>query len=160
MQEQKELFKAGGDEISPITNNKSVIVDQDPATGLVSKLCLESGFTTNSFLIKGSKTMQDLEAQLPNIAKDLKVVDKLGWVWIPMMQNTEQAVIYPVGTVDKWVWQVSPLKTGDVVESEEENFNPNNPGNYQMIEVLYEHAKEFESSNFREAFEYLIDQSN
>lgn len=161
MEDQKELFNSGGDEISPITGNKSVVVDQDPATGLISKLCLESGYTTNSFLIDGSKTMQDLETQLPKIARDLKVVDQLGWVWIPMMQNTEKAVIYPFGTKEEWVWQVSPLSVGDVVEKEDdETFNPNDPGNYQMIEVNYQEAKEFKSSEFRQAFEYLIDQSN
>jgi hypothetical protein len=148
------------DEISPLTGDKTVMVDKDPATGLTSKLCFKSGFTTNSFLIEGSKTVQDLNSQLPKIATDLQIIDKLGWVWIPMMQNTEDAVIYPVGIKEDWKWQVSPLNTTKKKVKEDKDFNPNDPGNYMTVEVDYENAKDFTSDQFEKAFEYFINYSS
>ncbi len=152
---EDQLLKATSNEISPLTNTKSVIVDNDPATGLVSKLCIKSGFTTNSFLLENSRTVQDLVKQLPKVASDLMIVDKLGWVWLPMMQNTDRAVIYPVGTKEEWQWQVAPLSLGEE-KIKEEDFNPNDPRNYQTIQVDYDNAKSFNEEDFPDAFEYFI----
>ena len=76
-------MKSNYDEISPITHNLSVLVEQDDATGLTSKICMDSGYTTNSFLIDGSETLSKLESMLSNCIWGREWIFRLFWrLWL------------------------------------------------------------------------------
>jgi|SRR5210317_1298125 hypothetical protein len=146
------------DEVSPITNNLCVLVDRDDSTGLTSKLCVESGFTTNSFLKDGSKTLEELRTMIPKVAYDLKVVDKDGNIWIPAMQSTEFSSIYPIPnqeSEDGFLWQVTPIKK--LSEEDSKKYpNPDKPGEFMTSYVDFENSKNFPQDSFTDALEYFV----
>jgi len=84
------------DEISPITGNKSVLVEADPTTGVESRICMESGYTTTEKLKIGSQEALDYEsAGLSEFMKAVKYVDdKLGTIWYPAFIQMEGAMLY------------------------------------------------------------------
>lgn len=149
------------DEISPITNNLSVIVDTDDATGITSKICMESGFTTNSFLKDGSKTLDELRNQIPKIAYELRVVDSDSNVWIPAMQSTEFAALYPIDSQNEnesFNWQVTPIKK--LSEEESKKYpNPDKPGEFMSSYVDFQNSENFPQDSFMKAFESFINLS-
>lgn len=149
------------DEISPITNNLSVIVDTDDATGITSKICMESGFTTNSFLKDGSKTLDELKNQIPKIAYELRVVDSDNNVWIPAMQSTEYAALYPIDSQNEnesFNWQVTPIKK--LSEEESKKYpNPDKPGEFMSSYVDFQNSENFPQDSFMKAFESFINLS-
>lgn len=149
------------DEISPITNNLSVIVDTDDATGITSKICMESGFTTNSFLKDGSKTLDELRNQIPKIAYELRVVDSDNNVWIPAMQSTEYAALYPIDSQNEnesFNWQVTPIKK--LSEEESKKYpNPDKPGEFMSSYVDFQNSENFPQDSFMKAFESFINLS-
>lgn len=155
-------FRKTYDEVSPITNNMSVLVETDEATGITYKICMESGYVTNSFLLEGSKTTNDLSSSIPRIAFDSRIVDRFNQVWIPTMESTEFAAIYP--TVDpndaqSFIWQVTPIKK--LNEDERKNYpNPEKEGEYLDSFVDFDESVEFPQSSFFEAFDYFVSLSN
>ena len=148
------------DEISPITNNLCVLVDKDESNGLESKLCMESGYCTNSFLVEGSKTVEQLKDQIPKHVYDLKVVDK-GFVWILSMNSTEHSSIFPImnGEGNDYIWQVVPLVK--LREEEAKNYpNPERPGEFMDRFIDFDNALTFDKDKFEDAFNVFVNMSN
>jgi hypothetical protein len=146
------------DEKSPITGNMSVLVDRDESTGMISKMCIESGFNTNSFLVEGSKTMDQLKTTIPKIAYNLRVVDSNNNVWIPTMQSTEFSSIYPFqdpSDSESFLWRVTPIKK--LTEEESKRYpNPDKPGEFMDSFIDFENSQEFPREDFAKAFECFI----
>lgn len=155
-------MKSNYDEISPITQNLSVLVEQDDATGLTSKICMDSGYTTNSFLIDGSDTLSKLESSIAKVAFNFRVIDSTRNVWIPCMQATDTASIYPIpDDVDDttFMWQVTPIKK--LTEDESRKYpDPNNIGKYLENYIDFENSVNFPKGKFTEAFKYFVNVSN
>lgn len=151
-------MKSNYDEISPITHNLSVLVEQDDATGLTSKICMDSGYTTNSFLIDGSETLSKLESSIAKTAFNFRVVDGNKNVWIPCMQATDTSSIYPIpDDVDNttFMWQVTPIKK--LTEDESKKYpDPNNIGKYLENYIDFENSVNFPKDKFTEAFKHFV----
>jgi hypothetical protein len=146
------------DELSPITGNMSVLVDRDESTGMISKMCIESGYTTNSFLVEGSKTMEQLRTTIPRIAYNLKFVDDKNNVWIPTMQSTEFSSMYPFedpNNPNDFIWRITPIKK--LSEEESKKYpNPDKPGEFMDSYIDFENSKDFPKEDFAKAFEFFI----
>lgn len=152
-------MKSNYDEISPITNNLAVLVEKDDATGITSKICMDSGYTTNSFLIDGSDALSKLESSIAKVAFNFRVVDSNKNVWIPCMQATDTASIYPIpNEVDSttFIWQVTPIKK--LSESESKKYpDPNNIGKYLENYIDFENSVNFSKDKFTEAFKHFVE---
>ena len=101
------------DEMSPITNNKCVICDY-AKDGNVSKLCMESGYTTSTFhKYNGDEDMESLlELKMPDILVKTKKPDPLGYTWYLSVIPTVPAVLTPFPIEGSWKWAVIPSKDG------------------------------------------------
>jgi hypothetical protein len=144
------------DEISPITNNLCVLVDKDSSTGLWSKLCTESGYTTNSFLVEGSKTLEELKEKIPKFVYELIKYDK-GYAWVLSMNSTSKASMFPIldTNTSDYKWQVVPFKM--LNEEESKNYpNPDKPGEFYNTVVDFENASTFDKGKFLEAFDQFM----
>lgn len=117
-----EELKSGYDEISPITGNFCVLVEeiQNEETGkyLKYKLCMESGFQTYAGMWNNDnpKELRLVEEQLPSFAKDKKVKDKNGDYWFPFTTMNYFAVIHNIIEENgdfKWVVSSMELATKD-----------------------------------------------
>tara|TARA_R110002012_G_scaffold201465_2_gene370381 strand:+ start:1439 stop:1963 length:525 start_codon:yes stop_codon:yes gene_type:complete len=84
------------DEISPITGNKSVLIEADPNTGIESRICMESGYTTSDTLIIGSDAILKYEeAGLTEFMRAMKYIDNnLGTIWYPAFIQMERSMLY------------------------------------------------------------------
>lgn len=154
-------LKTTADELSPITGKKTVYIDVDPATGLTSKLCMETGYSTNSFMVAGSQTVKDLKEAMPKVAVKGMIEDSMGYVWVPMANSTEKSTIYPFAVdedSDTFEWVVSPIKK--LSEEEKVNYpNPNDPDNYMDSYVAFEESVFFPFGDFEKAFSLFAEMS-
>lgn len=138
-----------------------MIVDVDPQTGLISKLCTESGFVTNSYLKVGSEELENLKNNMPEVSVFNMVQDDTGAAWIPMMQSTNRSVIFPSQkrdskSLEDFIWVVAPILP--LPEEERGQYpNPDNPdGGYMDSYVAFEQSTTFERGNFTDAFDGFI----
>lgn len=144
------------DEVSPITNNLCVLVDKDSSTGLWSKLCVESGYTTNSFLVEGSKTLEELKEKVPKFVYELIKYDK-GYAWILSMNSTSKASMFPILDTETsdYKWQVVPFRL--LSEEDSKNYpNPDKPGEFYDTVVDFEKATTFDKDKFLDAFDQFM----
>jgi len=102
------------DEMSPITNNKCVMCDY-AKNGTVSKLCMESGYTTSTLhKYNDDEDLESLaEVKMPDILVSTKKIDPLGYSWYLSVIPTVPAVLTPFPTDGTWVWAVIPNGTGE-----------------------------------------------
>ena len=149
--------KAEYDEISPITGELSVLVEDDPATGLTSKLCMHSGYTTNEAMISGSAQHEHFLATTPKLLHDLSKVDDNGLVWFPITIYTEHGIFFPDGTtVDNWVWRIAPIV--EVSEEEKEQYPvPDKPGEYYEKRLAIDKSIWYQNNQFDQAFSKFYD---
>ena len=84
------------DEISPITGNQVVLIEADPQTGINSRICMESGYTTTERLKIGSQEATDYEnAGLTQFMRDMKYSDEtLGTIWYPAFIQMQGSMLY------------------------------------------------------------------
>jgi len=84
------------DEISPITGNQSVLIEADPTTGIESRICMESGYTTTERLKIGSQEAIDYEnSGITQFMCDMKYSDEsLGTIWYPAFIQMQSAMLY------------------------------------------------------------------
>ena len=72
------------DEISPITGNKCVLIEADQNTNIESRICMESGYTTNDYLKIDSDHIAKFESTITEYMSTVKYVDnELGCIWYP-----------------------------------------------------------------------------
>jgi hypothetical protein len=85
------------DEISPITGNKSVLVEHDQFSGDDVKLCMESGYQTyfTSWKITNEELIADLENQFPYDVVKSKFIDSGGNVWFKSFLISPNVLLYP-----------------------------------------------------------------
>jgi hypothetical protein len=84
------------DEISPITGNRTVLIEADPQTGINSRICMESGYTTSEKLKIDSQDMIDYEsAGMTEFMRAVKYTDEtLGTVWYPAFIQMQGSMLY------------------------------------------------------------------
>jgi len=139
------LLKAEYDEMSPITNNLCVLVEEI-SHGMKSYICMESGYVTNDHLKIGSDLIPVHESSLSQLMRDVKYNDEVrGLVWYPAYMQVEHIVLYCSGTSkDDLKWEVSEVVA--VSEEEQEKYPiPGKPGEYFQYRIAVEAAKQFET---------------
>ena len=149
--------KAEYDEISPITGELTVLVEDDPMTGLTSKLCMKSGYTTNEAMKVDSDQHKHFLATTPKLLHDLSKVDDNGIVWFPITIYTEHGIFFPDGTtVDNWVWRLAPII--EVTDEEKEQYPvPDKPGEYYEKRLAIDKSIWYQNDQFDQAFAKFYD---
>lgn len=135
------------DEISPITGNKSVFVEPvDDQHTVISKICMDSGYTTLNTYHDDNEHFSDLEEKFPQISIANKFKDQFGFYWYPMMTAANYVLLMPepinveVNDTD-FCWVVGTMY---------------NPAEGAPAELDRENARTFDKSSFEEALSYFI----
>ena len=96
------------DQISPITNNKCVLVEADETTNTESYLCMESGYTSSDKLQIGSLNVTNYESSITELMRNEKFVDEeRNLVWYPAFMPVPGAMLYCEGEPNNWQWKVA-----------------------------------------------------
>ncbi len=96
------------DQISPITNNKCVLVEADEKTNSESYLCMESGYTSSDKLQIGSSDIFNYEASITELMKKEKFIDEeRNLIWYPAFMPVPGAMLYCEGESENWQWKVA-----------------------------------------------------
>ena len=97
------------DEISPITNNKCVLVDTSAGT---SKMCMESGYNTGDAFRydDDEEKMVKAEAAMPDIVVSTKTTDELGFTWYLSIVPTIAGTLIPMPYGTGHTWTIIPNK--------------------------------------------------
>ena len=148
-------MKLDYDEISPITGNKSVIVEADVNEDIQSYLCMESGFTTTDQLIKDSPYLERHEAQLTNLMLDAKYIDETtGLVWYPTFMQMPGGMLYPEGSVNNIKWKVA--RVIEIFGEERLKYPvPGQEGEYFTSRLDVENANVYDTDDFKTALDEL-----
>ncbi len=104
------------DEVSPITGNRCVLIEEDGEKMDYLKLCMESGYHTYQLKwLADSDVIELVEKSLPPNIIDSKHVDENNNVWYKMMLITPFLVLMPEGDDE---WTLYTLKDGNPDEDE------------------------------------------
>jgi len=139
------------EELSPITGQQEVIVELTD-TGLLTKLCMGSGYYTDSSLVLGSDAQIQYESTLPRICIDKRHVDVENLVWYPFVFSLDKAVIFPdEGDTKRMVWKVCEII--DFTDDDVKNY----PNAIIRRKVDVDNCIEFNADAFSNAFEKLYE---
>lgn len=116
--------------------------------------CLDTGFETNDFMIKDEFDFNKLEETLPELYKDIKIVDEKNRVWYPQVINIEDKGIVFVSGSDKSNWEWAALKSVLVNEDEKEKFKTKD-GKYIKFKNDPKSLKKFTRVGFINALDYI-----
>lgn len=108
------------DKISPITQNKCVLVEFDEY-GVETSLCMETGYQTYSLWLEGSDELKRFEETSPEIVLNTKFVEPSGQVWYKTTIFSNGVVLYPDKVDGVEVWKVGRFK--EFVEGQTIKFN-------------------------------------
>jgi len=145
------------DEISPITGNRRVLIEADPDTGINSRICMESGYTTSEKLIIGSQDVLDYEsAGMTEFMKAVKYSDEeLGTVWYPAFIQMQGSMLYCErvnSNTNVLVWKVAQV----IPLNDKEKLNYPIPGTdteYYSSRLDVENAATFDKFQFKAALD-------
>ena len=136
-------------EISPLTGNKSVIVEKDK-NDMESRICMDTGYTTIAKYKIDSKDTEEYEASTSQLIRDLRYEDadlKQYWYLTTVMFST--GMIYPEGTKDEWQWVYAPII--NIPTEEQKNYPvPGKPGEYYESRLGVDVAEYYPSDKFAE----------
>lgn len=137
------MIKMNYDEVSPITGNKSVLVEHLPEGGF-TKMCMDTGFHTYSVWTPGAAELEKFEAGVPNIVKETALLDgETGLVWYKIIMISDKSWLYPdVDAEGTEIWKVVQ-PTGDIVHS-----------------LKNENNREFPEEAFTDALDYFYKLNN
>jgi hypothetical protein len=117
--------------------------------------CLVCGYASNTLFMKNTDAVLEYEKSLPTLFKDIKFVDKEGYIWYPTVITKEGVgIVYPdVDGSGSWKWAFSPHV--EVKEEEKEKFkNKEVPGTYHKYKTDIAHTVHFDQDKFAHALEY------
>jgi len=134
-------------EISPFTNNQSVIVET-LENGVETRICMDTGFTTNSEYTVDSD-IASIEETTTQLIKDLRFTDVLlKQYWYPTTAMFSTGVIYPEGTPNDWKWVYAPVIS--MTEEESKKYPvPGKPGEYYETRVGTDVAEYYDKNDFK-----------
>ena len=91
-------LKLDYDEISPITNNKCVIVEADEESGAEHRMCMESGYITRTTFTQRSDACMKYETGCSELMIKLRVnSNTTGTVWYPTFMQMPGVMMYIEG---------------------------------------------------------------
>lgn len=95
------MLRLDYDEYSPITGEKTVLVEYDPILEDTCKFCMKSGYETyESWTVRNAEILK-YEEQLPDIIRNSKKIDSNGNIWYKTTMNTRNVILYP--KLNTWV---------------------------------------------------------
>jgi len=140
-------MKSEQTEISPFTGKKSVILEITP-TGLETRICMDTGYTTNSNYKIDGENIDEIESSTSKLIKELRFTDvllKQYWYLTTAMFST--GMIYPEGTPEEWSWVYAPIV--DIAEKNSKNFPvPGKEGEYYTTRIATEVAEYYKPLEF------------
>jgi len=148
--------KAEYDSKSPITDNLCVLEEADENTGLISYMCMETGWTTADHMKIGSEAVEAFEKGISELMKDCRVEDDdRGLVWYPAFLQMPGAMLYCAGeSAETLRWEVAGLV--DIIGEEREKYPiPGRTGEYYTSRLDVENALTFDKSDFELALDEL-----
>jgi ribosomal protein L37AE/L43A len=88
--------------------------------GITIWSCMGCGFTINELMVEGSELVKETEEVMPELYKDIKVVDDKKQVWYPTVINIDdKGTVFVNGTsVDNWGW--AGIKAVETLEEEKD----------------------------------------
>lgn len=143
------------DETSPITGNECVLIEADENTNIESRICMESGYTTNERLKINSNSIAEYESTITEFMIAMKYVDnELGYIWYPTFINLPGGMVYCEQQNDELVWKAASI----VNMSETERLKypvPNKNGEYFTSRLDVDNAKTYGKYDFKTALNGL-----
>ena len=147
------------DAISPVTGNQCVLEEADERTGVVSMICMETGYTTTDKLVHESDAQETYEAGLTELMKEARIIDAVGLCWYPAFMQLPGAMIYPDGTATDFHYEVAEVI--DIVGDEREKYPvPGKEGEYFTARLDVENASQFEMKEFETALNFFYETVN
>ena len=141
-------MKIDNTEISPFTGQKSVVIETE--NNIETRICMDTGFTTNTSYKIGSIDIQKFEETTSELIRSLRFEDtNLGQYWYPTTVMFSTGIIYPVGNTESWSWNYAPV----VKLSEEEKLQYPIPGRkdeYYETRLATELAQVFAKDKFKD----------
>ena len=134
------------DEISPLTGNKCVFVEPiDDQHTVMSKICMESGYTTLNTYHDDNEHFAEIEEKFPQVSVANKFKDEFGFYWYPMMTAANYAILMPEPinaevSENDFCWVVGTMY---------------NPSEGAPAELDRENARTFDKSKFEDALNYF-----
>ena len=116
-------LKLDYDDISPFTGNKCVLIESDTGTGMESRICMETGYTTTDRFTIGGKAIEQYEKFVPQLYKDTKFLDKtLNQIWYLSTMRTHVCCLYAEGTSKTdYKWKLAMVRSLDLEDTIELN---------------------------------------
>ena len=143
------------DDISPITGNKCVLIEADENTNIESRICMESGYTTNERLKINSKQLSEYEQTITEFMREMKHVDiDLGCVWYPTFISLPGGMVYCESENDDLVWKAAPIVEMDHKERLQYPI-PSKDGEYFSSRLAVEKADTYGKHDFKNALDKL-----
>jgi hypothetical protein len=150
------------DEISPITGNQCVIVEADETTGIESRLCIESGYTTNDRLKTDSLDIEKYESTITEHMRSIKYIDtEAGLSWYPTFMQMPGAMLYceevPREEFDNTMtsrlgWKVA--RVIDIFGEERLKYPiPGQVGKYYTSMLDVDNAEVYDNNHFKNALD-------
>jgi len=135
-------------EISPFTDNKSVIVET-LENGVETRICMDTGFTTNSEYKIGSDGVVSIEETTTQLIKDLRFSDVLlNQYWYPTTAMFSSGVIYPDGNPNDWKWCYAPVI--HMTEEEQKQYPiPGKPGEFYASRIGTDVSEFYDKNDFK-----------
>lgn len=117
--------------------------------------CLVSGYCSSDLWVEGEFDIEELESTLPELYKDLRIIDKNGLHWYPQCINDPvKGVVFANGTSkDAWGW--TSIKNIPVPEEEKERFKNPQTGEYLKYKSDPSSMKNFTKFEFIESLDSL-----
>lgn len=117
--------------------------------------CLITGFETNDFMVENEFDFNKLEESLPELYKDIKIVDLQKRVWYPQTVNVlDKGIAFILGT-NKEDWSWAAIKSIPVSEEEKEKFKDPKTGEYIKFKNDPKTLKRFQRNEFIEALDHI-----
>tara|TARA_R110002012_G_scaffold272708_2_gene458338 strand:- start:224 stop:703 length:480 start_codon:yes stop_codon:yes gene_type:complete len=143
------------DEISPITGNKCVLIEADENTNIESRICMESGYTTNERLKIDCDDIAKYELTITEYMRTMKYVDNdLGCIWYPTFINMPNGMVYCESNNDIFVWKAAAVIEMDKEEQLQYPI-PSKKGEYFSSRLDVENAKTYDKYDFKAALNEL-----
>ncbi len=147
------------DAISPITGNECVLEEADEQTGVVSMICMETGFTTTDQLVFESEAQETYEAGLTELMKQARVIDAVGLCWYPAFMQLPGAMMYPDGDASNFHYEIAEVV--EITGEDRKNYPvPGKDGEYFTARLDVENATHFEMKQFETALNFFYETVN
>ena len=115
-------------------------------TQYIKWMCFNCGYGSTSHMVQDSDFVKKAKESLPELIKDLEIIDEEGFVWYPSTINIpEKGMLFPNGgNKDSWVWTVAPLVL--IKEEEKARFPKNQTHKIDMSQMEHFPKETFASA--------------